>query len=81
MSVARLYPFTFKPRLKERVWGGRQLEQLYSKKLPPDVPIGESWEIVDRPGDISVISNGPFAGSCNFTVAFMERGSKWALTS
>ena len=26
------------------------------------MPIGESWEISDRPGDASVITNGPFAG-------------------
>jgi mannose-6-phosphate isomerase len=47
---------------KERVWGGRGIERLYGKKLPPDVPIGESWEISDRPGDASVIANGPLAG-------------------
>src|SRR3984957_18718265 len=57
-----LYPFTFKPILKERVWGGRNLERLYHKPLPPGVPIGESWEISDRPGDVSVIVNGPLAG-------------------
>jgi mannose-6-phosphate isomerase len=57
-----LYPFIFHPRLKERVWGGRTLETLYGKPLPPDVPIGESWEISDRPGDESVIANGALAG-------------------
>jgi len=57
-----LYPLTFKPILKERVWGGRNLERLYHKPLPPDVPIGESWEISDRPGDASIIANGPLAG-------------------
>jgi mannose-6-phosphate isomerase len=57
-----LYPFTFQPRFKERVWGGRGIERLYGKKLPPGVPIGESWEISDRPGDASVIANGPLAG-------------------
>jgi mannose-6-phosphate isomerase len=57
-----LYPLTFVPRFKERVWGGRNLERLYQKALPPNVPIGESWEICDRPGDASVIANGPLAG-------------------
>ena len=57
-----LYPLTFQPAFKERVWGGRTLETLYHKKLPPQVPIGESWEISDRPGDESVIANGPLAG-------------------
>src|SRR5262245_13127708 len=57
-----LYPLTFQPIFKERVWGGRNLERLYGKALPPNVPIGESWEISDRPGDVSVIANGAFAG-------------------
>jgi mannose-6-phosphate isomerase len=57
-----LYPLTFQPVFKERVWGGRELERLYGKKLPPGAVIGESWEISDRPGDASVITNGPLAG-------------------
>jgi mannose-6-phosphate isomerase len=57
-----LYPFVFEPIFKERVWGGRNLQQLYRKDLPPNVPIGESWEITDRPEGVSVILNGPLAG-------------------
>ena len=57
-----LYPFTFEPRFKERIWGGRRLAEMYGKALPPDTVIGESWEISDRPGDESVIANGPLAG-------------------
>ncbi|MDQ6630206.1 MAG: class I mannose-6-phosphate isomerase, partial [Verrucomicrobiota bacterium] len=57
-----MYPFIFKPIFKERIWGGRNLEKLYQKSLPPKIPIGESWEISDRPGDESVIANGVWAG-------------------
>ncbi len=57
-----LYPLTFQPLFKERVWGGRRLETLYHKSLPAGAPIGESWEISDRPGDVSVVANGPLAG-------------------
>ena len=57
-----LYPLTFQPIFKERVWGGRSLEMLYGKSLPPGKVIGESWEISDRPDDASVITNGQFAG-------------------
>ncbi len=57
-----LYPLTFRPIFKERVWGGREIERLYGKKLPSGAPIGESWEISDRPGDAGIITNGPFAG-------------------
>jgi mannose-6-phosphate isomerase len=57
-----LYPLTFHPISKERVWGGRETERLFGKKLPAGKLIGESWEISDRPGDVSVIANGPLAG-------------------
>jgi mannose-6-phosphate isomerase len=57
-----LYPFVFQPIFKDRIWGGRELERLYAKKIPAGQPIGEAWEISDRPGDTSVIANGPFAG-------------------
>ena len=46
----------------ERIWGGRRLEKLYGKALPPDVRIGESWELVDRPEAQSVVREGPWRG-------------------
>jgi mannose-6-phosphate isomerase len=56
------YPLTFQPIFKERVWGGRNLARLYRKPLPPNVPIGESWELTDRPEGVSVVANGPLTG-------------------
>ena len=50
------------PHLCETVWGGRGLGTHYDKALPPNVPIGESWEVSafeDRP---SIIADGPLAG-------------------
>jgi len=60
--MTALYPLVFHPIFQERVWGGRNLQRLYGKTLPPDKPIGESWEITDRPEGVSVIANGPLAG-------------------
>ena len=57
-----LYPLIFQSIFKDRIWGGRELERLYGKSLPARTPIGEAWEISDRPGDASVIANGPLAG-------------------
>lgn len=46
----------------ERVWGGRELAR-FGRALPENgAPIGESWEIVDRPEAQSVVSSGPFQG-------------------
>jgi len=56
------YPLTFHPIFKERVWGGHNLDRLFGKELPLDRPIGESWEVADRPDAVSVIANGPLAG-------------------
>jgi mannose-6-phosphate isomerase len=53
---------TFEPLFQERIWGGRRLADLYGKKLPPSVTIGESWEIVDRPEAQSVVRHGPLRG-------------------
>ncbi len=56
------YPLIFSPIFKRRIWGGRGLESLLHKSLPPDEPIGESWELADLEDDVSVVRNGPAAG-------------------
>jgi mannose-6-phosphate isomerase len=53
-------PLTFEPVFQERIWGGRKLASLFGKNLPGDKPIGESWEIADRPEAQSVVRHGPF---------------------
>jgi len=55
-------PLVFDPIFQERIWGGRRLESLYGKKLPPEFCIGESWEIVDRVEAQSVVAAGPWQG-------------------
>ena len=52
----------FTPIFKDRIWGGQRLRTSLNKDVPPDRKIGESWEIVDLPGDESLIANGPQAG-------------------
>jgi mannose-6-phosphate isomerase len=55
-------PLVFEPLLMERVWGGRRLETLFHKRLPPTTRIGECWEIVDREDAQSVVHEGPLRG-------------------
>ncbi len=59
MSV--LYPLRFRPILRRYLWGGRRLASL-GKQLGPGEDYAESWEIVDRPPDESVVLAGPLAG-------------------
>jgi mannose-6-phosphate isomerase len=55
------YPLTFEPILKERIWGGEKLTTVF-KKGEKKTGIGESWELSDVHGDISVVANGSLKG-------------------
>lgn len=66
-----LYPLKFRPRLVEKIWGGRKIETVLGKPLPAGKPIGESWELYDFPPGVvdgstdwvsSEVANGPLAG-------------------
>ena len=58
-----IHPLVFKPILKPKLWGGRRLETVLNKKLPPGEPIGESWELADLETDVSVVASGPAEGA------------------
>jgi mannose-6-phosphate isomerase len=55
-------PLIFEPVFMERIWGGRRLESEFGKRLPPNLRIGESWEVSDRPEAPSVVAAGPLRG-------------------
>lgn len=57
-----LYPFKFQPILKERLWGGTKLKNILNKPSSSDIT-GESWELSAVKGDVSIIENGPLAGT------------------
>lgn len=54
------YPLQFKPEMKERVWGGRALEQ-FGLEVPAGA-IGEGWMIGDHPNGTTKVMNGELAG-------------------
>ena len=82
-----LYPLTFTPIYKEKVWGGRQLATQLGRVLPGDehTPIGESWELADLTQssasgggggqERSVVANGPLAG-CSLHEVIQRYGSR-----
>jgi mannose-6-phosphate isomerase len=65
----------FTPIFIERVWGGRQLESKFGKKLPVNIQIGESWEIVDRPEAQSIVREGPLRGKMLHELWMQDRQS------
>ncbi len=60
--IQQLYPLTFEPILKERIWGGEKLKTELGKPITSNIT-GESWELSGVRGDVSVVSNGAFKGS------------------
>ena len=56
-----LYPLTFHPILKDKIWGGEKLNQYFNKDSDSKT-LGESWEISTVPEDVSIVSNGKLEG-------------------
>ncbi|RRQ47563.1 mannose-6-phosphate isomerase [Maribacter algicola] len=57
-----LYPLKFNPILKERLWGGTKLKDLFGKPSTSEIT-GESWELSTVKDDISIVSNGELAST------------------
>lgn len=79
-----LYPLTFAPQLKDYIWGGRNLETVYQRPLPPGT-IAESWEISGHPDGPTHVDSGPLAGTglpelvATYGEALVGRNATWAL--
>jgi len=61
MSDHFIYPLTFAPVFRDYIWGGRNLEKLYGRALPPGI-VAESWEISGHPSSPTTVLTGPLAG-------------------
>ncbi|MCL1868679.1 MAG: class I mannose-6-phosphate isomerase [Paludibacter sp.] len=55
-----LYPLKFYPILKEKIWGGEKLSEIYNLKNAEN--IGESWVLSGYAGEESVVLNGNLRG-------------------
>ena len=58
-----LYPLRFEPIFKSMPWGGRRLPAFVSRPAPNDKPVGEAWVLSDVDGSVSVVADGPLAGT------------------
>lgn len=54
-------PLRFKPAYQTVVWGGRRMEAFRADL--PSGPIGESWDLADHARGMSVVADGPLAGT------------------
>ncbi len=62
-----LYPLTFRPIFKEKLWGGQKIHTILGKEFAPLPNCGETWEVsgvMDGPSraNISIVANGPLQG-------------------
>lgn len=57
-----MHPLLFHPLYRRYLWGGRRFETL-GRVLPPGDDFAESWELVDRGPDQSIVATGPLAGT------------------
>ncbi|MFQ5578436.1 MAG: type I phosphomannose isomerase catalytic subunit [Anaerolineae bacterium] len=62
MIAGPIYPLTFTPQLRDYIWGGRNLETFYNRRLPPGIT-AESWEISGHPAAATVVEDGLWAGA------------------
>ncbi len=61
MTDSQIYPLTFEPVFRDYIWGGRNLETLFGRRLPPGI-VAESWEISGHPSSPTAVGAGPLAG-------------------
>jgi mannose-6-phosphate isomerase len=58
-----LYPLRFREILRDYRFGDRWIVDAFAKEgLPEDHRIAETWEVCDRPGESSLVINGPLRG-------------------
>ena len=58
MPTTALKPVLLNRLIQSRVWGGHHLEALFGIRSPDGQPIGETWELVDRPEACSRLRAG-----------------------
>ena len=56
-------PLPLRPLYRRYIWGGRRFATALGRELPPGDDYAESWELVDRGADQSVVAAGPLAGA------------------
>jgi mannose-6-phosphate isomerase len=67
-TLIMLYPLTFSPLFKDKIWGGHKIKSILGKDYAPLPNCGETWEISGVSGNVSVVREGALAGESLQTV-------------
>ncbi len=83
VDPAKLYPLLFSPIYQTRMWGGSLLAEKLGRVVSNTaLPVGESWEVVDRDTTQSMVRGGALAGnSLGRLVEYYGKllmGNKWS---
>lgn len=62
MPLSFSQPLIFTPLFKKKIWGGSGLQARLNKKLPADIPVGESWEISGWGDNQTIVATGEHTG-------------------
>lgn len=57
-----LYPLTFETIFKDKIWGGQKINTILGKDFSPLPNCGETWEVSDVDGNLSVVKEGSLQG-------------------
>ena len=57
-----LYPLTFETIFKDKIWGGQKMKTVLGKDFSPLPNCGETWEMSDVEGNVSVVKEGGLQG-------------------
>ena len=57
-----LYPLTFETIFKDKIWGGQKIKTVLGKDFSPLPNCGETWEVSDVEGNVSVVKEGGLQG-------------------
>ncbi len=58
-----LYPMKFKPRFKEKIWGGDRMKTILGMDYSPLPNCGEAWVLSGVPGSETKVTNGFLQGN------------------
>jgi mannose-6-phosphate isomerase len=58
-----LYPLKFKPRFKEKIWGGQRIRTSLNLDFSPLLNCGEAWVLSGVPGSETRVMNGFLKGN------------------
>ncbi len=59
--MEEIYPLTFEPVFRDYIWGGRRLETLFHRSLPPGI-VAESWEVSGHVTSPTTVDAGCWRG-------------------